>query len=286
MNEQDIRETMEQIRLPEEVKEEMTMRIQERLESKAGKAKKRGKRAAAVAVAALAVCILGIPAQAMVRSLVEARMERIPKEEIQAVSDMVQSQDAEADTFSRPYSEKERARMRELRQAYENGTFPEREIVQMENAKEAAAGTLCYDQTTGMFYLPDRQLTDEELLEIIDFQTRTDYALTQNDAAKEAREAFAQEQAQLAEQVEAVGGISEEEAVKIAESRMKAELGAEAEGKDDVDVLLVDTSETDRAYETDMIYVVSFENAGDRSTYTCEIDAANGSVLGAREHRP
>ena len=286
MNEQDIRETMEQIRLPEQVKEEMTMHIQERLESKAGKAKKRGKRAAAVAVAALAVCMLGIPAQAMVRSLVEARMERIPKEEIQAVSDMVQSQDAEADTFSRPYSEKERARMRELRQAYENGTFPEREIVQMENAKEAAAGTLCYDQTTGMFYLPDRQLTDEELLEIIDFQTRTDYALTQNDAAKEAREAFAQEQAQLAKQVEAVGGISEEEAVKIAESRMKAALGAEAEGKDDVDVLLVDTSETDRAYETDMIYVVSFENVNDRSTYTCEIDAANGSVLGAREHRP
>lgn len=286
MNEQDIRETMEQIRLPEQVKEEMTMRIQERLESKAGKAKKRGKRAAAVAVAALAVCILGIPAQAMVRGLVEARMERIPKEEIQAVSDMVQSQDAEADTFSRPYSEKERARMRELRQAYENGTFPAREIVQMENAKEATAGTLCYDQTTGMFYLPDRQLTDEELLEIIDFQTRTDYALTQNDAAKEAREAFAQEQAQLAKQVEAVGGISEEEAVKIAESRMKAALGAEAEGKDDVDVLLVDTRETDRAYETDMIYVVSFENVNDRSTYTCEIDAANGSVLGAREHRP
>ena len=67
---------------------------------------------------------------------------------------------------------------------------------------------------------------------------------------------------------------------------MKAALGAEAEGKDDVDVLLVDTRETDRAYETDMIYVVSFENVNDRSTYTCEIDAANGSVLGAREHRP
>lgn len=120
---------------------------------------------------------------------------------------------------------------------------------------------------------------------MIDFQTRTDYALTQNEAAKEAREAFAADQTRLAKQAEAAGGISEEEAVKIAESHMKAELGMAAEGKDDVSVLLVDTSETDRAYETDVIYVVSFDNVNDKSTYTCEIDATDGSVLGARELR-
>ena len=144
---------------------------------------------------------------------------------------------------------------------------------------------LCYDKAAGMFYLPDRELTDEELLEMIDFQTRTDYALTQNEAAKEAREAFAADQTRLAKQAEAAGGISEEEAVKIAESHMKAELGTAAEGKDDVNVLLVDTSETDRAYETDVIYVVSFDNVNDKSTYTCEIDATDGSVLGAQELR-
>lgn len=285
MNEQDLRETMGQIHLPGQVKEEMTMRIEERLTDKTRRAKNRRKKAGVAAAAALAVCVLGVPVHAMVKSLVEARMESIPREEVQAVNDMVQSQDAEADTLSRPYSEKEKARMRELRQAYENGTFPEREIMQAENAKEAAAGTLCYDQAASMFYLPDRELTDEELLEIIDFQTRTDYALTQNEAAKEAQEAFAAEQFRLAKQAEAAGGISEEEAVKIAESRMKAELGAAAEGKDDVDVLLVDTRETDRAYETDVIYVVSFEDVDDGSTYTCEIDAADGSVLGARECR-
>ena len=285
MNGQDIRETMGQIHLPEQVKEEMTMSIQKRLTDKTRRAKSRRKKAVAAAIAALAVCALGFPVQAMVKSLVEARMESIPKEELQAVNEMVQSQDVEADTLSRPYSEREKVRMRELRQAYESGTFPEKEIVQVKNAQEVTAGMLCYDKAAGMFYLPDRELTDEELLEMIDFQTRTDYALTQNEAAKEAREAFAADQTRLAKQAEAAGGISEEEAVKIAESHMKAELGTAAEGKDDVSVLLVDTSETDRAYETDVIYVVSFDNVNDKSTYTCEIDATDGSVLGARELR-
>ena len=128
-------------------------------------------------------------------------------------------------------------------------------------------------------------MTDEELLEIIDFQTEIDYALSQGDAAEEAREQFAAEQAQLAERIEAVGGISEEEAVKIAEDYMKAALGAAAEGKDDVVVLLVDVAETERGYDAELMYVVSFGNPEDKSSYACEIDAADGSVLGAEEIR-
>ena len=128
MNEQDVRETMEQIHIPEQMKEEIFMNIQEQMTNGTRKAKNRRKKAVAAAVAVLTVCALGLPVQAMVKSLVEARMESIPGEEVQAVSDMIHAQNVEADTLIRPYSESEKARMKELRQAYENGTFPEKAI--------------------------------------------------------------------------------------------------------------------------------------------------------------
>lgn len=285
MNEQDVRETMEQIHIPEQMKEEIFMSIQEQMTNGTRKAKNRRKKAVAAAVAVLTVCALGLPVQAMVKSLVEARMESIPREEVQAVSDMIKAQNVEADTLTRPYSESEKARMKELRQAYENGTFPEKAFLQVENAQEVVEGTLCYDKATSTFYFPAREMTDEELLEIIDFQAKTNYALSQTDAAKEARVESAAKNARLKDRLAAIGGISEEEAQKIAEDYMKAAIGTAAEGKDDVDVLLVDVAETERGYDAELMYVVSFGNPEDHSVYTCEIDVTDGSVLGAEELR-
>lgn len=286
MNEQDVRETMEQIHIPEQMKEEIFMSMKEQMSNEKAKSKNRRKKAAAVAAAAVAVCALALPVQAMVKSLVEARMESIPKEEVQNVSDMVQSQDVEADTLSRPYSESEKARMKQLRQAYENGTFPEKKIVQVESTQEVAEGTLCYDKVTATYYFPAREMTDEELLEIIDFRTEIDYALSQTEVTKEAQAECAAKEARLKEQLEAIGGINEEEAVKIAESYMKSDIGAAAEGKDDVDVFLANGSDMEPGYDADVMYVVSFGNVQDKSTYTCEVDAADGSVLHAEEYRP
>jgi len=40
--------------------------------------------------------------------------------------------------------------------------------------------TIPYARDTGCFYLPERALTDEELLQILDFNSKRDFALEQN----------------------------------------------------------------------------------------------------------
>lgn len=91
---------------------------------------------------------------------VQKRMESIPREEVMKINDMVQSKPTEAGTFSREYSASEEERKRELWQAYENGKFPENVIAQVENVEDAPEGTVCYVRSTGIFNLPDQEMTD------------------------------------------------------------------------------------------------------------------------------
>lgn len=84
-------------------------------------------------------------------------------------------------------------------------------------------GTLCYIRSTGEYYLPDRELTDEELLEIIDCNFRIAFDTNRKTAAEYEAEDRA-EREMLEEKVKAAGGISEEEAVEIAKKRWKPTL--------------------------------------------------------------
>ncbi len=45
-------------------------------------------------------------------------------------------------------------------------------------------GSLCYARDTGYFYLPDREMTEEEMLEIIDFQHMMSYVVEHSQAEK------------------------------------------------------------------------------------------------------
>ena len=73
----------------------------------------------------------------------------------------------------RAYSDKEKERMAGLQQSYQNETAkPEQMIQEVDSAEDVTEGTLCYIVSTGEYYLPDRELTDEELLEIIDCNFR------------------------------------------------------------------------------------------------------------------
>ena len=135
----------------------------------------------------LAAGVISFPVRAFVISVVKERMESIPREEVLELNDMVQSKPTEADTFSREYSVDEEERSRELWQAYEDGKFPENVITQVDNADDAPEGTVCYVRSTGVFHLPAQEMTDEEILEIIDFQHKMSYAVSQGQAAQEAR---------------------------------------------------------------------------------------------------
>lgn len=218
-------------------------------------------------------------------------MENIPKEEVQEMNDTIQEQKTLADGFSREYSDEEKERSKELWQAYEEGTFPENVIAQVDDAEDAPEGALCYIRSTGVFKLPAQEMTDEEILEIIDFQHKMSYAVSQSTAAKEVREEMGEEKDQLREKIQAAGGISEEEAIEIASKQMEAELGESAEGKEilkyedgSIAVMIQDISEqTGYEHKGDWAYTVIFSNPDDHSTYYCTIDAMDGSVLETRE---
>ena len=73
----------------------------------------------------------------------------------------------------RAYADTEKERMAQLQESYQNETAkPEKMIQEVNSAEEVTEGTLCYIISTGEYYLPDRELTDEELLEIIDCNFR------------------------------------------------------------------------------------------------------------------
>ena len=286
MSENIIKETMDQIHISEEMQEEIIMNVKKKMESKKSGKRNWKKTAASAAAAVLAVGVIGISANAMIKSIVRERMENIPKEEVQFIENMIQEQNVEADVFTREYSDSENKRMKQLAQDYQNGVFPEKELVQVDDETEIVEGTLCYVKTKGTFYLPDRELTDEEILEIIDFNHVRSYAVEQTSAAQEAREEYLAEKNRMAAIVSEAGGSSEDEAVKIAKKQMETDLGEKAQEMEiltDIygkEAFLIDISSNAAEYDTEssVAYSVGFRNE-DRYIYACIIDAVDGSVL-------
>lgn len=279
MSEYAVKEVMEQIHISEEMQEEIIMNIQDQMENGRKKTRNWRKMATVAAAIVLLAGVASIPVHAVVENIVKERMENIPKEEVQALEEEIENRNTPADGFSRGFSAEESKRYKELWQSYDNGTFPEKEIMQVDNESEVVEGTLCYVKATGVFYLPDRDLTDEEFLEIVDFQNKMSYAIEQSSAAQEAKAEYQEEQDQRQEQIQDADGISEEEAILIATDQMRSELGASAEGKELLIVYLDDISEADYEHTGDEAYVVGFGNKNDHSTYTCAVDSADGSIL-------
>ena len=239
---QDLKSAVNNIEIDEAMQDEILQNVLERTkEDSAGMAKHKVNRkeisrfprvAATAAGVLLAVGIIGMPVKALVSSLVQARMEEIPAEEHQKMVEMLDSQEVGADSYIREYTEEERNRMSELYTQYQQGVFPEGELPQVDSVEEAEALELCYLTTTSSFYLPDRELTDEELLQLIDFEVKRNYALKKRYEEEYADEIAAKEQAEKEQIAQIVdeGGITEEEAVVEAQKWLEKIFGITGEG--------------------------------------------------------
>lgn len=291
MSGKQVKEIMEQIHIPEEMQEDIIVNIQNSMENRKGR-KGNWKKALGMAAAfALAAGVVSVPVRAVVTSVVKERMDSVPGEEMRDLNDMIQSQEAQADGFSREYTAGEKARNKELWQAYENGTFPEGVIAQVDSGDEAAEGTLCYDRSTGVFRLPDQEMTDEELLEIIDFQHRMSYAVEQSGAVtEEEKAAYRAEEERKKNIVQEAGGIDGEEAIKIARKQLEADLGEKAASfelmtdRSGNGATLMDVSDdTEIGVTTEsragVAYDVSFGNPDTHAVCGYLIDAVDGSIL-------
>lgn len=197
----------------------------------------------------------------------------------------------------RAYSDKEKERMAELQQSYQNETAkPEKMIQEVDSAEEVTEGTLCYIVSTGEYYLPDRELADEELLEIIDCNFRI--SLNTNRKTQAQWDALTRsERAELEAKVQAAGGISEEKAVEIAQKAMEIDLGEKAKelklGVDETfgwssDLCVADWSEIKEKDRGALAYSVGFGNVIEDETeiedwlnYVCVVNAVDGSILEA-----
>ncbi len=194
---------------------------------------KTGKILSMAAAALLVIGIISVPVQAGIRHLIRERMESLPEEEISAISEMLPAQDmseGDADKFSRSYTQDELSRKAELFKAYQNGTFPERELLRITDEAQRAQDMLCYNETNSLFYLPDRELTDEELLQIIDFNYKRDYALEQSPEAMEVHAEQEKEQKQLEHQISESDGIEETEAIEAVRGWMDSFFSLSTEG--------------------------------------------------------
>lgn len=230
--------------------------------------------AAAAAVCILTVGILSVPVRAVVNSLVRERMESIPEEEIAKAAEQIKSQSTEANSATREYTAGEKARREKLYARYLNGLFPEEELTMVDSEEAAAEHEFCFLTTTGVFYLPvNRELTDEEILQKIDFEKKQDYAVQKQNAERIAeREAKEKE---LVREVVSSGGITEQQAVETAAGYLKQVFGLDGNGMEcnhyynDPDASPTDVVGT---------YCVNWSDMGSYSYYYFWIDAADGTL--------
>ena len=84
---------------------------------------------------------------------------------------------------------------------------------------------LYYAQDNSVFHLPERELTDEELLQIIDFQTKRDYVLSQRTSQE-----YEEQRREAREEIAAEGGITEEKAIELGKEWLNRLYGITGEG--------------------------------------------------------
>lgn len=131
----------------------------------------------------LAICMVALGASAMaVGAILDRyqRMKAMSEEEKTTVFEDMQKSGTVDFLFNREFTEEELSRYQDLENAYQaDERFPERSIRRLEAGEEYAGVGVCIMITEqgeeNYMYFPDRELTDEELLEIIEYRQKVEY---------------------------------------------------------------------------------------------------------------
>ena len=124
-----------------------------------------------------AACLLLASVTVTASGLYRARMESMNHEKLETYFSGLQEADVAADSYSRPLTDGEKNRLEELRQAYlEEGYFPQKELAMLDSPEKYKKGVAFY-AARSTFFLPEEEMTDEELLELIDFKEKREYSL-------------------------------------------------------------------------------------------------------------
>lgn len=283
MKKDELRGAVKGIHLDEEVKRDMIKNIKEETgkKRKHGKTAKWQKTAAAAAIVVVAGGVIAFPVRAFISSYfmspaVQVHMEDITEEESKKLLDDIDNPDyhaeRDADSYSREYTVDEKERIKNLYQQYKQGVFPEKDLQMAYSEEEAEQYELCYLADGCRFCLPERELTDEEMLEIIDFDLKRDYVL------KERREEwYADELASKNAELEAIienGGVTEEKAIEIAKGYLQDIYGITEEGLD------LDSGYLEEGFIGEARYSITWSDAPlYEENYSFDIAASDGHLI-------
>ncbi len=127
------------------------------------------------------ILIAGISASAVAAvNLYYERMEQMSEQEKNKLNEDVQNSEANADSYSREITSSEQERLEQLTKQYEESeVFPQSSLLQVAAIDQIDQDKVCFISETSTFYFPEREMTDEELLELIDFRHKRDFSITE-----------------------------------------------------------------------------------------------------------
>lgn len=135
-----------------------------------------------LAVACASACLIvmsGVGVHAAI-NYAQQRMEQITDEEKEQYFSNVNESQALADSFSRPLTETEKIRLYELAEKYESeGLYPKESMHEIEDISQIVSWRICFNPESSTFYLPETELTDEDMLELIDFYNIRDNVVSE-----------------------------------------------------------------------------------------------------------
>ncbi len=106
------------------------------------------------------------------------RYKQMTRSEVDEIYKEFYSACTETSFLSREFSLEELGRKKVLKKLYQKGLkLPEKKIEVIAKIGEASDNTLSFCRENCTYYLPGRELSDEEILEYIDYQLRADYCL-------------------------------------------------------------------------------------------------------------
>lgn len=129
----------------------------------------------ATCLALFCICISGLGVRAAI-SAVDERLQNMSEEEKNDYMEM-NILGADADIYTRDFTESEVERILVLQEEYKNGRFPEETIAIVETVADVGDDELAVVKEDGKVHLPQGEMTDEQLLQLIDYDEKTRYTM-------------------------------------------------------------------------------------------------------------
>lgn len=127
----------------------------------------------AVACCAAFIGMAGMTVHAGIMNWRE-RMEAMPEQEVEQYVNIVDTRQ-EGSSYSRSLTEAEHNRMMELLNTYREGTFPQLDLPIVDKVSDLNEGQMGYVNELGVIVMPEAELTDEQLLQMIDYMEKTNF---------------------------------------------------------------------------------------------------------------